>query len=342
MIPVILKYSRTDTSEEISVKVTFKNSIVWKTILVAASVAVMALIAGCTSGFAEPYDISNIYFNYTTVSGSDGEYIVITKHIASQSDVRIPDTIYGLPVREIADSVFAEDELIESVTFGKNMRVVGSNAFGGCPRLQSVTFNVSMTDIGDYAFKECASLPSVALPENLQTLGRGAFYNCGSLSDITVPHGIQKVGGRAFGGTKWLKAKSKKKFVTVGDGILIAYNGDKADVTLPKSIRQIAGAFAGNTVVKTVDLNNGLTSVGDMAFMGCTSLMAVRIPASLSDIGSNAFYGCSAMSQITLIENIHSIGPDAFTDCSAKLLVRKGSYAERYCAENGLDCFTLK
>lgn len=323
-------------------KFSFKKAFFVKALLIAASVAAIGLIVGCTSGFAEPFDINNIYFNYTTVSGSDGEYIVITKHIASQSDVRIPDTIYGIPVREIADSVFAEDQLIKSVTFGKNVRHIGSNAFGGCTNLESVSFNVSMTDISEYAFKECTSLTSAALPEMLETLGRGAFYDCRSLSEITVPQTVQKVGGRAFSGTKWLKAQSKKKFVTVGDGILIAYNGDKEEVKLPKSTRQISGAFAGNTAIKKVTLNSGLVSVGDMAFMGCTSLQAVHLPASLQDIGANAFYGCGAMDQIILSEKILSIGGDAFTNCSAKLMVRKGSFAEQYCAQNGLDCFTLK
>ena len=79
-----------------------------------------------------------------------------------------------------------------------------------------------------------------------------------------------------------------------------------------------------------------------MAFMGCTSLQAVHLPASLQDIGANAFYGCGAMDQIILSEKILSIGGDAFTNCSAKLMVRKGSFAEQYCAQNGLDCFTLK
>lgn len=318
----------------------FSKANLFKALLIAVSVAAMGLIVGCTSGFAEPFDISNIYFNYTTVSGSDGEYIVITKHIASQSDVKIPDTIYGLPVREIADSVFAEDDLIKSVTFGKNMRVVGNNAFGKCTNLESVAFNDGMTDIGDYAFKECLSLRSAILPEKLQTLGRGAFYNCQILSDMSVPENIQTVGGRAFSGTVWLASQANNRFVTVGDGILIAYNGDKVFVTLPKNIRQISGAFAGNTSVQSVTLNKGLISVGDMAFMGCTSLRAVSIPSSLSDIGANAFYGCSAMDQINLSDKILSIGSDAFTGCSAKLMVKKNSYAEQYCAENGLDCFT--
>ena len=69
----------------------FSRGIVLKALLIAVSVAVMGMIAGCTSGLAEPFDLNNLFFEYDTVSGSDGQYIIITKHIASQSDVKIPD-----------------------------------------------------------------------------------------------------------------------------------------------------------------------------------------------------------------------------------------------------------
>ena len=313
-----------------------------KALLISASVTALALIAGCTSGFAEPFDINNIYFNYNTVSDSDGKYIVITKHIVSQSDVNIPDTIYGIPVKEVAESAFAGDSRIKTVNFGKNMRRVGNNAFGSCANLHTVTFNVSMSDIGEYAFQECTSLQSIALPEMTESIGRGAFYNCGQLSEISVPQGIKSIGGRAFVGTPWLKSRSNDKMVIVGDGILIAYNGSNVELTLPDSVRCISGAFAGNTALQEVTLKNGITSIGDMAFMGCGSLKEINIPSTVTEIGGSAFYGCSSVKKLVIPESVQSIGDGAFTDCRAALFVKEGSYAEKYCAENGLDCFLSK
>ena len=310
-----------------------------RALLAAASFLALAIIAGCASGYAEPFDFNNLVFDYFTVSGSDGKYVVITKHLVSQTDVRIPDTIYGIPVRETADSVFAGDGKIQTVSFGKNVVRIGSNSFGGCKNLRTVTFNAGITDVGEYAFKDCVSLPSITLPENLGSLGRGAFYGCTSLTEISVPQTIRKVGGMAFYNTAWLNAQSEQKFVSVGDGILIAYNGDKAEVKLPKSVRQIAGAFAGNIVVEKVTLNSGLISVGDRAFMSCTSLKSVSIPSSVTEIGSNAFYGCASLGKLTLGEGIQTIGQDAFTDCGAALYLKKSSAAEKYCIDNGLDYF---
>ena len=63
------------------------------------------------------------------------------------------------------------------------------------------------------------------------------------------------------------------------------------------------------------------------------------VPYTIDDVieygeEANAFYGCGAMDQIILSEKILSIGGDAFTNCSAKLMVRKGSFAEQYAKAN--------
>ncbi len=312
-------------------------------ILIAVfSFITVGIIAGCTAGLDEPIDLNNLFFDYLTVSGSDGKYIVITGHTVSQSDITIPDTIYEIPVREVADSVFSGDTKVRSVTFGKNMRRIGNNAFGGCQNLQSITFNVSMSDIGEYAFSECTGLPSAVLPEQLRSVGRGAFYGCRSLSELTVPDGLSDIGGRAFSGTAWLNARSDSKNVIVGDGILIAYNGDRTELTVPKEVKGISGAFAGNTSLQKISLREGVDSIGDMSFMGCSSLVSVNIPSTVTRIGGNAFYGCTSLEMIVLGENIRSIGADAFTNCNAAIYVRKGSFAEQYCIDNGLDYFLMK
>jgi hypothetical protein len=175
-----------------------------------------------------------------------------------------------------------------------------------------------------------------------ESIGRGAFYNCGQLSEISVPQGIKSIGGRAFVGTPWLKSRSNDKMVIVGDGILIAYNGSNVELTLPDSVRCISGAFAGNTALQEVTLKNGITSIGDMAFMGCGSLKEINIPSTVTEIGGSAFYGCSSVKKLVIPESVQSIGDGAFTDCRAALFVKEGSYAEKYCAENGLDCFLSK
>lgn len=307
-----------------------------KILLSVISLFTIGCAAGCASNLTAPFDLGNLYYEYSLVSDSDGEYIILTKHIVSESDVTIPDTIYDIPVRGVGESAFADDTGLISVTMGKYVEFIGNNAFGGCSALQSVELNVSMSDIGSYAFQNCTSLASFPLNENTVSIGRGAFYGCAALSDITIPEGITAIGGRAFAGTPWLKAKSEREFVTVGDGILIDYNGEDTEVTLPKRVKQIAGAFAGRTDITSVTLSTNVISIGDMAFMGCSSLKSVNIPTSVTDIGKEAFYGCTSINSIYLGDEITSIGKDAFQYCGADLYVTKDSAAEKYCIDNGI------
>lgn len=300
--------------------------------------AAMLLLAGCSSQFLRPYDLNNLCFAYDMVSGSDGEYVVITRHIVSQSDVVIPDTIYDLPVREVGESVFAGDPSVQSVTFGKNVRAIGANAFGGCASLKTISFSVSASDIaiGDYAFTGCAALEKVALPDSVTAVGRGAFYDCAALAELSLPEGLSDVGGRAFAGTPWLAAQ-QKEFVTVGDGVLIAYNGKGGNVKLPKTVKSIAGAFAGNTGITDVKLHSKTVCIGDMAFKGCTALETVTVPDNLEAVGRDAFYGCTKLKWVILKEKVGSVGEGAFDHCGATVYVEQGSPAEQYCIDHKME-----
>lgn len=310
-----------------------------KLFLLAVSLAAIGCIIGCSSQFAAPFDFNNLYFDYSFVSDSDGQYIVITKLLVSQTDVTIPDAIYDIPVKGIGESAFADNEEIASVTFGSNIKSIGANSFGGCTALESISFSVSASDIqiGEYAFTNCTALKSVEIPDHVTSVGRGAFYGCKALKDVTISKHLTDIGGRAFAETKWLKEKLKDEdFVTVGDGVLIAYGGSKTDVTLPKKVKRISGAFAGNTKIENVKLTSKVQSIGDMAFMGCESLETITIPNKVESVGNGAFYGCTKLKWVILKENVTSIGEDAFTYCGAAIYVNEGSVAQKYCIDHDL------
>jgi len=66
-----------------------------------------------------------------------------------------------------------------------------------------------------------------------------------------------------------------------------------------------------------VQLPDGLTSVGYVAFYGCENLLSVVIPNSVTRIGGYAFAGCTDMRMLNLGSGVQSIGEGAFSDCYA-------------------------
>ncbi len=73
--------------------------------------------------------------------------------------------------------------------------------------------------------------------------------------------------------------------------------------------------------IKTVQIEQGVTSIGDYAFDGCYSLTSVTLPESVTRIGDRAFLGCSSLTSVTLPENVTSIGDYAFDGCYSLISV---------------------
>lgn len=69
--------------------------------------------------------------------------------------------------------------------------------------------------------------------------------------------------------------------------------------------------------IKTVVIENGVTSIGNYAFYDCGNLTDITIPDSVKSIGDFAFSGCRKLSNITLPAGLTKIGDDAFDFCQA-------------------------
>ncbi|MBR4546136.1 MAG: leucine-rich repeat protein [Oscillibacter sp.] len=68
-------------------------------------------------------------------------------------------------------------------------------------------------------------------------------------------------------------------------------------------------------LVYTVQIKQGVTSIGDAAFAGCSSLTSVTIPDSVTSIGGEAFCDCSNLIDIIIPDSVISIGDAAFSSC---------------------------
>jgi len=92
-----------------------------------------------------------------------------------------------------------------------------------------------------------------------------------------------------------------------------------------------------NTNVTSVVIpSNGVTSIGNYAFLRCYNLSRVTIPSNVISIGNYAFDSCSSLTSITIPASVTSIGSVVFNRCSSL----KSVYFEGNAPSMGTDVFT--
>ena len=105
-------------------------------------------------------------------------------------------------------------------------------------------------------------------------------------------------------------------------------------VELPNSVTRIGdNAFLQCSSLVNIELPNSVISIGDNAFKWCTSLVSIELPNSVTSIGKDAFKCCYSLTSVTLENSVTSIGEDAFSNCynlvevinKSSLNVKKGS-----------------
>ena len=76
-------------------------------------------------------------------------------------------------------------------------------------------------------------------------------------------------------------------------------------------------AFKDCENLTSIDLPDGLTSIGDDTFIGCSSLISIDLPEGVTTTGHGAFQGCSSLTNIALPDGLTSIEEYAFSGCSS-------------------------
>jgi hypothetical protein len=80
--------------------------------------------------------------------------------------------------------------------------------------------------------------------------------------------------------------------------------------------------YSNSASITKVIIENGVTSIGEVAFGGCSSLVAVNIGNGVTSIGRQAFYHCENLTLITIPESVESIGEWAFANCRSLTAVQ--------------------
>jgi len=110
--------------------------------------------------------------------------------------IKIPSEI-----REIADSVFENFQLVTQIEFPDELRTIGTCSFYNCKNLKELVLPPKITSIHPHAFSYCYKLTRLQLPESLHEIGYQAFDYC-PLEEVVFLGNKLKIGSRAFGNEK--------------------------------------------------------------------------------------------------------------------------------------------
>lgn len=119
----------------------------------------------------------------------------------------------------------------------------------------------------------------------------------------------------------------------IENGVLISGTGEGRNVVIPQGVTEIGDrAFMRDKKIARVVIPEGVVKIGELAFYGCNALKSVVLPESLEEIGREAFAGCFKLKRIEIPQNVVRIGNCAFYDCRSLKFV---AWNARACASVG-------
>ncbi len=189
---------------------------------------------------------------------------------------------------------------ITELVIEEGVKSIMEGAFYGEEKLKYVTLPSTIEFIGDSAFADTA-VEFVTLPKRLRDFN-GSIFNSQSFTQYSVSP--ENPYYKAIDGVVYSKDLTKLVAFPVGR----CSEGGENTFKIPETVTEISSyaflncqhssfkipgtvkdiqyqAFAGNTSLSLIDIENGVENIYDNAFLACNSLSSIHLPTSVDYIG---------------------------------------------------------
>jgi len=191
------------------------------------------------------------------------------------------------------------------------------------------TLPANTTVIEDGAFADCIWMKSVTIPADVTRIGDCAFYGCSRLSDVFYNGTAEQWGKISIGNdnTPLLNAviHCSDTATMLASGVwgdlewaffsngLLSFSGTGSMNNVESGITPAWHSYKDQII--EIAINDGISSIGDRAFIDFAKLQSISIPQSVTTVGAYALNGCISLETIHLPDNLRIIGTNAFAYC---------------------------
>jgi hypothetical protein len=194
-------------------------------------------------------------------------------------------------------------------------------------RIPETINGYSVIEISDWSFYKCMNLTGIHIPASVRSFGTNTFLFCTGLTNITVALENKTFDSRencnaiihTSSNTLLLGCENTiipNSVIVIGETAFFGCSG-MTSVAIPIGVTEICqSAFAG-CGISSLEIPEGVLSIGVGAFDNCKQLKEVTIPKSVISIGLQAFWACNALESVTsYIKNPFQIGDNTFATTS--------------------------
>ena len=248
-------------------------------------------------------------------------------------------------VNEIGARAFSHTAL-SSAEIPGSVRILGEEAFMGCEGLFNVIIEEGVGDLFGVEVGGDFGSGSVTLIQGIEQIGARCFYGCANLTKMRIPETVTSIGDQAMGYTdkgrqntyaitgcagteaeRYAKA-NQIDFTEVegadpyagvcGEDVQWSFDAQTGTLTISGTGRMYDYASAayipwsayGNAVKRAV-VEEGVTSLGEYAFLGC-AVEEVLLPSTLTVVGKEAFAACASLKELRFEYDAPAFAADAF------------------------------
>ena len=213
---------------------------------------------------------------------------------------------------------------ITEIEIAAGITAIGAHAFEGYEKISKIELPDSVTELGEYAFNHCSGVASVRLSNNLTEIKATALSDLGATS-ITLPDSLLYIRGKAFSLSNGSGLKGDltipDNVQSIGEDAFVNNHGLTGNLTIGKSVKEIGrGAFSSCNFTGKLSVPGSVTKIGEKAFMS-NKFTSIQIANGVTSIGEYAFSGCTSVHSIDLSSIAQATyGDNAFASMSTKLI----------------------